>query len=112
MMIEHDVGFWETWDDDLFEAETDEDYHRLERRLAARLDADLDEMVDDLDKPAPAARRRPRRPTLAGAIKEAPKHRAIVTQYPDGRIELRYGEPGAAPPTSNPWDEVLSRDTH
>jgi hypothetical protein len=27
-------------------------------------------------------------------------------------VELRFGEPGAPTSTVNPWDEVLSHDTH
>ena len=125
MMIEDDVAFWDSWNEDFLEAETEEEDRRLERRLAARLDADLDEMVDDLDSqksqletlvsdPAPVerARRRPCRPTLASALKEASKAGQHVSGavIEPGKIELRFGEPGAAP-SSNPWDAEIERLT-
>jgi hypothetical protein len=121
MMIEDDVAFWDSWDDDMLEAETDEDWRRLEQRLAARHEADMEEMLRDLERDPPhprqveRARRGPRRPTLAAALKEASKAGQHVAGavFEPGKIELRFGEPGGtAAPTSNPWDEVLSRDTH
>jgi hypothetical protein len=130
MMIEDDVAFWDSWNEEFLEAETDEQDLRLERRLAARLDADLDEMVDDLDlqssqlensaNHAPPvgevrtqrpARRRTRRPTLASALKEAVKAGQHVSGavIEPGKIELRFGEAGTAP--SNPWDAEIEKLT-
>jgi hypothetical protein len=103
MMIEDDVAFWDSWDDDMLEAETDEDWRRLEQRLAARHEADMEEMLRDLERDPPhprqveRARRGPRRPTLAAALKEASKagqHVAGAVIEP-GKIELRFGEPQA-----------------
>jgi hypothetical protein len=76
MMIEDDVAFWDTWTEDLLEAETEEEDRRLERRLAARHEADIEEMVGDLDRdphPAPVerARRSPREVHRRGRAAEA-----------------------------------------
>jgi hypothetical protein len=81
--------------------QTEEEDRRLERRLAACLDADIEEMLRDLEQddpphPAPVerARRSPRRPTLAAAPKEASKAGAHVSGavIEPGKIELRFGE--------------------
>lgn len=92
----------------------------------ARLDADLDEMVDDLDReqlptdgqsalphPAPVerARRRARRMKPAAALRAAAEAGNVASVTIDN-VTFTIGEPGAATQTSNPWDEVLSRDTH
>ena len=85
-----------------------------ERRELARVEADLASTMPTM-RPA-TARRRKRKVTLAGALKEAAKagqHVAGAVVDQDGKVELRFGEPAAAAAsTSNPWDEVLSRDTH
>jgi hypothetical protein len=120
MMIEDDVAFWDSWNEDFLEAETEEEDRRLEQRLAARHEADIEEMLRDLERddpphpgaPVDRARRRARRPTLAGALKEASKAGQHVAGavIEDGKIELRFGEPGAAAvATSNPWDEEIAR---
>jgi hypothetical protein len=118
MMIEDDVAFWDSWNEDFLEAETEEEDRRLERRLAARQEADIEEMLRDLERddpphtaPVERARRSPRRPTLAAALKEASKagqHVAGAVIEP-GKIELRFGEPGAAQATSDPWQADLER---
>jgi hypothetical protein len=53
--------------------------------------------------------RRPRKPTLAGALKQAtkaghPVKGAVID--PDGKIELKFGEPDASA-TTNPWFDDL-----
>jgi hypothetical protein len=54
--------------------------------------------------------RRKRKPNLDKLIAKA-KAAGATSVVIEG-VEMRFGEPGAAAPTSNPWDEVLSRDTH
>jgi hypothetical protein len=55
--------------------------------------------------------RRRRKPSLDKLIAKA-KAAGATSVVVDG-VELRFGEPGAAAvATSNPWDEVLSHDTH
>jgi hypothetical protein len=112
MMIEDDVAFWDSWNEDFLEAETEEEDRRLERRLAARHEADIEEMLADLDeKPAPAARRRQRKPSIHKMIADAEKSGKTVTRFttPDGAT-LTFGEPGTAvPPSNNPWDAEIER---
>jgi hypothetical protein len=54
--------------------------------------------------------RRRRKPSLDKLIAKA-KAAGAASVVVEG-VEMRFGEPGAAPSTSNPWDEVLSHDTH
>jgi hypothetical protein len=67
---------------------------------------------EDPPQPAPARRaaRGPRKPSLDKLIAKA-KAAGATSVLVEG-VEMRFGEPGAAAPTSNPWDEVLSHDTH
>jgi hypothetical protein len=55
-----------------------------------------------------------RRPTLANALKQADKAgksvRGVVID-PDGKFELKFGEPDA-PQSDNPWDKVLHNEPH
>jgi hypothetical protein len=80
--------------------ETLEEYQQLARRQMARLEADLGSTM----RPA-TARRRPRRPTLASALKEAEKagkHVVGSAVREDGTIELKFADPGASPPRPEP----------
>jgi hypothetical protein len=83
-------------------------WEREQRRELARIEA---ETASTMPTMRPAVRRRQRKVTLASALKEAAKAGkrvagAVVDQ--DGKVELRFGEPGAtSAPSSNPWDEVL-----
>jgi hypothetical protein len=117
MMIWDDVAFWDSWKEDFLEAETEEEDRQLERRLAARLDADLDEMFDDIERdpphPAPVerARRSPRRPTLASALKEASKagqHVAGALLNPGGQIELKFGNAASGNGAATDVDRELA----
>jgi hypothetical protein len=56
------------------------------------------------------SRRRPRKPSVDKLIAKA-KAAGATSVMVEG-VEMRFGEPGSAPTSSNPWDEVLSRDTH
>jgi hypothetical protein len=101
--------FLDRWTDAFLESESEEEDQRLEELLDAHHEADMEEMVRDLDKPAPAARRRQRKPSIHRMIADAEKSGKTVTRFitPDGAT-LTFGEPGAPrPSTSNPWDEVL-----
>jgi hypothetical protein len=75
-----------------------------QRRELARIEADLGPTM------RPATVRRPRKRSLDKLIAKA-KAAGATSVVIEG-VEMRFGEPGAAAPTSNPWDEVLSRDTH
>jgi hypothetical protein len=105
--------FLDHWTDAFLESESEEEDQRLEELLDAHHEADMEEMLRDLDEPAPAARRRQRKPSIHRMIADAEKSGKTVTRFttPDGAT-LTFGEPDAAAPTSNPWDEVLSHDTH
>src|SRR5262249_48412091 len=57
--------------------------------------------------------RKPRHPTLAGALKQAAKAGKSVKGaevYPD-RVVLQFGEP-TAEASADEWDETLHRDKH
>jgi hypothetical protein len=65
------------------------------------------------DAAKPARKRRPRKPTLAGALKQASKAGVDVkgaTLAADGSVSLQFGEaePSEA---SNPWDAEIERLT-
>jgi hypothetical protein len=106
----------------LFEApETLEEYRDLfERRLVARQEeehadpppqqAARREMARIEALGSTISRRRQRKPNLDKLIAKA-KAAGATSVMVEG-VEMRFGEPDAAAPTSNPWDEVLSRDTH
>jgi hypothetical protein len=108
-------SFWDTWNEDLFEAKTAEDDRRLEQRLADHDEAELDAMLDKLDEGAgmvdgsgvAARRRRQRKTSIRKIIADAERTGKNVTSVttPDGTT-LRFGEPGAVT-SANPWDEVL-----
>jgi hypothetical protein len=74
-----------------------------ERRELARIEADLASTMPTM---RPAARRRPRKPTLDKLIAKA-KAAGATSVLVDG-VEMRFGEPGAAP-SSNPWDAEIAR---
>jgi hypothetical protein len=73
----------------------------------------VDEALRILEKLATPRRRR--RPSIRKMIAEAEKSGKTVTSVttPDGST-LTFGELSTSPAASsgNPWDEVLSRDTH
>jgi hypothetical protein len=101
MMIEDDVAFWDSWNEDLIEAETEEEDRRLERRLAARHEADIDEMVDDLDRdppphPAPVERARRRRRMKPAAALRAAAEAGNVASVTIDDVTFTIGEPGLA----------------
>jgi hypothetical protein len=58
--------------------------------------------------------RRKRRPTLVSVSRQALKAGATkVTLAPDGTVSLEFGRSTLDPsPSTNPWDEVLSRGPH
>jgi hypothetical protein len=62
--------------------------------------------------------RRPRKPTLTAALKQAGRAGAIVsgaTMAADGSVQLTFGEPDAVKANGNDinaWDEVLTDATH
>jgi hypothetical protein len=63
------------------------------------------------DKPR-RVKRKPRKPTLAAALKEAdkagrPVRSAVIA--PSGEFTLQFGEPET--PTTNPWDAATERLT-
>jgi hypothetical protein len=79
------------------------------RVIAGLPKADFDALLAEI-KGAKLARPRQRKPTLDKLIAKA-KAAGATSVMVEG-VEMRFGEPGSAPTSSNPWDEVLSRDTH
>jgi hypothetical protein len=73
--------------------------------------ADL--IVGEEAQPLPKKRRKPRRPTLAGALTQASKAGVAVkaaTIAPDGSITIVPGQPGAS--DFNEWDQELLHGKH
>jgi hypothetical protein len=88
-------------------------YYRDSDRLVA-LD-EIEAMAQNIVAPQSAhapieKRRRKHKPSLDKLLAKA-KAAGASSVLVDG-VEMRFGEPGAAATSSNPWDEVLSRDTH
>jgi hypothetical protein len=84
-------------------------YYRDHDRLVV-LD-EIEAMAQNIVAPQSApVEKRPRKRSLDKLIAKAKAAgaRSVVVEG----VEMRFGEPGAVTSTSNPWDEVLSRDTH
>ena len=82
------------------------------QRRASRPEPEPDE-VEGAATEKPARKRRARKPTLAGALKQASKAGVDVkgaTLAADGSVSLQFGEaePSEA---SNPWDAEIERLT-
>jgi hypothetical protein len=84
------------------------------RVIASLSKADFDALLAEINAAKRGAGHKPRRQrrrNLTDKLIAKAKAAGATSVMVEG-VEMRFGAPGAAPSTSNPWDEVLSRDTH